>query len=187
MMHKLLEPMKSSIDEKIELEHEAARVFMRLYQHKFGVKMRHIWHNEPAKPDVSCYLEQQRLDLEIAHLYGSEAEAMKILGRELKGGTLEALHSLAELPVAERLLQALDRLITNKAQKRYDSEKVWLVIRNAHPYWHAQELEQTPHLLKIPATHPFEQIWLVADMTGQAGLLPLYPLSLAQHLNGKIA
>ncbi len=57
---------------------------MRLYQHKFGVKMQHIWHNEPAKPDVSCYLEQQRLDLEIAHLYGSEAEAMKILGRELE-------------------------------------------------------------------------------------------------------
>lgn len=89
--------MKSSIDEKIALEHQAAKLFMRLYQHKFGVKMQHIWHNEPAKPDVSCYLEQQRLDLEIAHLYGSEAEAMKILGRELKGGTLDSLQSLATI------------------------------------------------------------------------------------------
>jgi hypothetical protein len=172
--------MKSSIDEKIELEHQAARIFMRLYQHKFGIKMQHIWHNQPAKPDVSCYLEQQRLDLEIAHLYGSEAEAMKILGRELKGGTLDALQSLTQFPVAERLLQALDRLIQNKAQKSYDSEKVWLVIRNAHPDWHAQELEQTPQLLQIPAQHPFEQIWLVADMTGQTGLVPLYPLSLQE-------
>lgn len=172
--------MKSSIDEKIELEHQAARIFMRLYQHKFGIKMQHIWHNQPAKPDVSCYLEQQRLDLEIAHLYGSEAEAMKILGRELKGGTLDALQSLTQFPVADRLLQALDRLIQNKAQKSYDSEKVWLVIRNAHPDWHAQELEQTPQLLQIPAQHPFEQIWLVADMTGQAGLVPLYPLSLQE-------
>ncbi len=172
--------MKSSIDEKIELEHQAARIFMRLYQHKFGIKMQHIWHNQPAKPDVSCYLEQQRLDLEIAHLYGSEAEAMKILGRELKGGTLDALQSLTQFPVAERLLQALDRLIQNKAQKSYDSEKVWLVIRNAHPDWHAQELEQTPQLLQIPAQHPFEQIWLVADMTGQAGLVPLYPLLLQE-------
>jgi hypothetical protein len=172
--------MKSSIDEKIELEHQAARIFMRLYQHKFGIKMQHIWHNQPAKPDVSCYLEQQRLDLEIAHLYGSEAEAMKILGRELKGGTLDALQSLTQFPVAERLLQALGRLIQNKAQKSYDSEKVWLVIRNAHPDWHAQELEQTPQLLQIPAQHPFEQIWLVADMTGQAGLVPLYPLSLQE-------
>ncbi|WP_127022308.1 hypothetical protein [Rheinheimera mangrovi] len=170
--------MKSSIDEKIALEHQAAKLFMRLYQHKFGVKMQHIWHNEPAKPDVSCYLEQQRLDLEIAHLYGSEAEAMKILGRELKGGTLDALQSLSHFPVAERLLQALDKLIMNKAQKSYDSEKVWLVIRNAHPDWHAEELEQTPHLLQIPSKHPFEQIWLVADMTGQAGLVPLYPLTL---------
>ena len=170
--------MKSSIDEKIELEHQAARIFMRLYQHKFGVKMQHIWHNQPAKPDVSCYLEQQRLDLEIAHLYGSEAEAMKILGRELKGATLDALQSLSHFPVAERLLAALDKLISNKAQKSYDSDKVWLVIRNAHPDWHAQELEQAPHLLQIPAQHPFEQIWLVADMTGQAGLVPLYPLTL---------
>lgn len=173
--------MKSSIDEKIALEHQAAKLFMRLYQQKFGVKMQHIWHNEPAKPDVSCYLQQQRLDLEIAHLYGSEAEAMKILGRELKGGTLEALQSLDHWPVAERLLQALNRLISNKAQKSYDSEKVWLVIRNAHPDWQAQELEQTPHLLKIPLKHPFEQIWLVADMTGQAGLVPLYPLSTANE------
>jgi hypothetical protein len=169
--------MKSSVVEKIALEHEAARVFMRLYQQKFGIKMRHIWHNEPAKPDVSCYLEQQRLDLEIAHLYGSEAEAMKILGRELKGGTLEALQSLDQWPVADRLLRALDKLIINKAQKSYDSEKVWLVIRNAHPDWHAEELEQTPELLQIPAVHPFEQIWLVADMTGLAGLVPLYPVA----------
>ena len=177
--------MKSSTDEKIELEHQAARVFMRLYQQKFGIKMQHIWHNQPAKPDVSCYLEQQRLDLEIAHLYGSEAEAMKILGRELKGGTLAALQSLTQFPVAERLLQALDKLISNKAQKSYDSEKVWLVIRNAHPDWHAEELEQTPHLLQIPPKHPFEQIWLVADMTGQAGLLPLYPLTLLAQKQGK--
>ena len=177
--------MKSSIGEKIALEHQAAKLFMRLYQHKFGIKMQHIWHNEPAKPDVSCYLEQQRLDLEIAHLYGSEAEAMKILGRELKGGTLDALQSLTQFPVAERLLQALDKLISNKAQKSYDSEKVWLVIRNAHPDWHAEELAQTPHLLKIPPKHPFEQIWLVADMTGQAGLVPLYPLTLAESLTEK--
>jgi hypothetical protein len=170
--------MKSSADEKIELEHQAARIFMRLYQQKFGIKMQHIWHNLPAKPDVSCYLEQQRLDLEIAHLYGSEAEAMKILGRELKGGTLEALKSLERLPLADRLLEALNKLICNKAQKSYESEKVWLVIRNAHPDWHAAELAQTPQLLHIPSDHPFEQIWLVADMTGQAGLLSLYPLQL---------
>lgn len=168
--------MKSSIDEKIALEHEAARIFMRLYQQKFGVKMQHIWHNQPAKPDVSCYLEQQRLDLEIAHLYGSEAEAMKILGRELKGGTLEALESLEQYPIAGRLLQALNKLINNKAHKSYDTAKVWLVIRNAHPDWHAEELALTPHLLNIPPVHPFEQIWLVADMAGSGGLMSLYPV-----------
>ena len=171
--------MKSSMDEKVALEHEAARIFMRLYQQKFAIKMQHIWHNLPAKPDVSCYLAEQRLDLEIAHLYGSEAEAMKILGRELKGGTLEALQSLEQVELAGRLLQALNKLIHNKAQKSYDSDRVWLVIRNAHPDWHAEDLACTPQLLQIPASHPFEQIWLVADMTGQAGLVQLYPPRLA--------
>ena len=82
------------------------------------------------------------------------------------------------------LLQALDKLISNKAQKSYDSEKVWLVIRNAHPDWHAEELEQTPHLLQIPPKHPFEQIWLIGDMQGQSGILALYPPTLTALEHG---
>jgi len=66
--------MNSSIQEKIYLEHEAARLFMRFYEKQTGIPMRHIWHNLPRKPDVSCYLNDSKLDLEIAHIYGSEAE-----------------------------------------------------------------------------------------------------------------
>ena len=151
---------------------------MRLYEQRFGIAMRHIWHNEPARPDVSCYYDEQKLDLEIAHLYGSEAEAMKILGRELKGGTLDALQSLSHFPVAERLLQALDKLIMNKAQKSYDSEKVWLVIRNANPLWTRRDILQHYKQLHMPKLHPFEQIWLIGDMQGQSGIMALYPASL---------
>ncbi len=161
--------------EKVRLEHEAARLFMRLYQRRFGVSMRHIWHNEPAKPDVSCYLEQQRLDLEIAHLYGSEAEAMLLLGRELSPQTRDALAALQQVPVQERMLAALDRLIRQKTHKSYDSERVWLVIRNTHPVWHAEHLQPFRQTIELPAAQPFEQIWLVIDYRGEHGIAAVYP------------
>ncbi|KRS20604.1 hypothetical protein AAY72_12720 [Alishewanella sp. WH16-1] len=166
--------------EKISLEHEAARIFMRHYEQRFGVKMRHIWHNEPRRPDVSCYYDNQRLDLEIAHLYGSEAEAMHILGRELSQQTHQELLALLRLPVEQRMLEALNRIICNKAQKYYESEKVWLVIRNANPLWRREDMLAHCNKLHLPQQHPFEQIWVVGDMLGVSGILPLYPRALLQ-------
>lgn len=168
-----------AVAEKIRLEHEAARLFMRLYQRRFGVSMRHIWHNEPAKPDVSCYLADTRLDLEIAHLYGSEAEAMQLLGRELSDQTREALTALQQIPVQERMLSALERLVRQKAHKRYDSSRVWLVIRNTHPMWLPGHLQSFRQNIALPATQPFEQIWLVADYRGEHGIAAIYPEDLA--------
>ncbi len=165
--------------EKLRLEHEAARLFMRLYQRRYGISMRHIWHNQPAKPDVSCYLAQQRLDLEIAHLYGSEAEAMQLLGRELSAQTREALALLNTLPVETRMLAALDRLIRQKAGKSYDSQRVWLVIRNTHPHWRPDQLAQYRQQITLPGAQPFEQIWLVADYRGDFGIAAVYPPDLS--------
>ncbi|MCB5225904.1 hypothetical protein JAO78_003660 [Alishewanella sp. 16-MA] len=164
--------------EKIALEHEAARIFMRLYEQRFAVKMRHIWHNEPARPDVSCYYDDQKLDLEIAHLYGSEAEAMHILGRALSQQTHQELMALLRVPAAQRLLAALNRIIANKAEKHYDSERVWLVIRNANPLWRRADMLAHCHKLQLPQQHPFQQIWVVGDLLGQSGILPLYPRAL---------
>ena len=171
----------SQQDEKLRLEHEAARVFMRVYQQRFGQKMQHIWHNEPAKPDVSCYLNQVRLDLEIAHLYGSEAEAMAILGRVLSNQTLLALQQLSEVPSDERMLNALHRIISQKANKSYESERVWLIIRNANPLWNCVDIERHREALQIPTVHPFEQIWFVGDWHGDSGILPLFPSDLLKH------
>ena len=77
--------LNNSEHEKLLLEHQAAKLFMRWYEHETGNPIRHLWHNRPAKPDVSCRFEGDRLDLEVAHLYGGEQEAMQILKRELSG------------------------------------------------------------------------------------------------------
>lgn len=164
-----------SEEEKIRLEHEAAKLFMRWYETNTGKQIRHIWHNQPSRPDVSCTLEGEHLDLEIAHLYGSEAEAMAILGRDLSAATHAALHALDQENVDERLLQALNRILANKAAKSYRSHRVWLVIRNAHPQWKKDDIKHLVGHITVPEAHPFEKIWIVGDMDGQSGIARLYP------------
>ena len=162
--------------EKIHLEHQAARLFMRWYEHDTGQRIRHIWHNRPIKPDISCQLEGDLLNIEVAHLYGSEQEAMQILGRELTDRTRQALRDLEKvLDAHARLLSALNRILANKSVKRYQSTRVWLVIRNAHPAWTATEIRALQHHIEVPPEHPFEQIWMVGDFAGKTGIVQLYP------------
>lgn len=158
----------SSEYEKLRLEHEAAKSFMRRYEKQFGVPVRHIWHNSPRKPDVSCYLNGEKLDLEIAHLYGSDEEAKHLLGRSLSAETLAVLQHLEKTPPAHRLLEALNLVLLKKSQKRYDSKKVWLVIRNLNPYWKTEEFASHAHLIEQPDKHPFEQIWLLSQQDHNA-------------------
>lgn len=167
--------MPDSIQEKIKLEHQAAKLFMKHYEQQHGHRMRHIWHNEPKKPDVSCRLNGQRLDLEIAHLYGSEEEAMLILGRQLTTQTRKALIDLQHVSFDARLLNALNRILRQKAEKTYQSDHVWLVIRNAHPAWSRAQIEALQHHIAVPEQHPFEEIWMVTDWEGLGGIVQLYP------------
>lgn len=171
-----LREFDNSEQEKIALEHQAAKIFMRWYEHDTGKQLRHLWHNRPSKPDVSCRLEGQRLDLEIAHLYGSEQEAMAILGRDLNELTrLELRELVSNTEPDKRLLFALNRILYNKSLKHYKTVRVWLIIRNAHPAWHKPQIEALQHCIDVPANHPFEQIWLVGDWDGKSGILQLFP------------
>lgn len=168
--------MNSSETEKVALEHDAAKLFMRWYEHDTGIAIRHIWHNQPRKPDVSCHLQGKKLDIEVAHLYGSEKEAMQILGRDLDEKTQKELKDLELVEnTHERLLCALNRILTNKSFKTYKSNRVWLVIRNAHPAWTAEEIQSLQHHIEVPESHPFEQIWIVGDMKGESGIVQLSP------------
>ncbi len=170
------DPSLSSSEEKIALEHQAAKLFMRAYEKLSGQKIRHIWHNKPSKPDVSCKLENEQLDLEIAHLYGSELEAMSILQRDLSEQTrLELFKQRSQRNTDQRLCLALEKILANKAGKHYDSERVWLVIRNAHPAWTAPIIAEKAPRLTMPEKHPFEQIWIIGDFEGSTGIIRLFP------------
>ena len=172
-----------SVEEKLQLEKAATELFIAAYEKRFGISISYLCHNTPSKPDVSCELDGQRIDFEIAHLYGSEQEAMDILGRELTEETRQALQDLTHNGDTDnRLQKALLRILQNKAVKHYDSAKVWLVIRNAHPSWRVNDALHLFQSLAFPDSHPFEQIWLIKDFSGQEGILRLFP---AAHQNNE--
>ena len=83
--------------------------------------------------------------------------------------------SILDLEADERLLKALNRILLNKAGKRYHTEKVWLVIRNTHPQWGKDEIKKLFGHITVPDDHPFEKIWMVADMEAKTGIVRLYP------------
>lgn len=169
----------SSEQEKLRLEHDAAKLFMHRYEKQFGIPMRHIWHNAPSKPDVSCYFQDQKLDLEIAHLYGSEVEAKYLLGRHLTVKTQRILQHLQKTPPVHRLIEALNQVLKQKSRKNYDSSHVWLVIRNLNPHWQTSAFAKHAHLIQAPQHHPFEQIWLLSqqDSSDDCNILRLDRLS----------
>lgn len=177
-------PLSHSESEKRRLEREAAKFFMRAYEKQFHQPMRHIWHNQPAKPDISCFLNGAELDLEIAHLYASEQEARIAAGDNPPPAAADQYHGeehlwayladLASMETGRKLHTALQRILTSKARKRYHSNRVWLVIRNASPLWqHDDFLPIVRHLVLPP--HHFEQIWLLTDFKGENPLLRLGP------------
>ena len=154
---------RDSEREKVALEHGAAKLFLRCYEKEFGVEMRNIWHNTPSKPDISCYQGDALLDIEIAHLYASETEAMAVLGRPLSISMQCALAKMAQDPNDQKLLAPLQRLLKQKETKRYNSTRTWLLIRNASPLWLKADFEQQLTNIEVPKKHPFEQIWLLCD------------------------
>ncbi|OOV88096.1 hypothetical protein [Oceanospirillum linum] len=165
-------PVSHSDLEKRLLERDAARLFMRRYEQDFNEPMRHIWHNEPAKPDISCYFQGKPLDLEIAHLYATSEEAKHVRDRDNTDLLWHYLAELASVNPCDRLETALLSLLHSKAQKHYDSDRVWLVIRNVSPLWTRSELLNVAMSFD-ETNYPFEQIWLLPDFDGELPLIQI--------------
>ncbi|BDX07006.1 hypothetical protein [Planctobacterium marinum] len=169
--------MNQNQTEKIVLEKQAAELFATCYQREFDVPVSFVSNNVPAKPDVTCRVGNDLVDIEIAHLYGSQAEAQQILGKSLDEKTQAELNLLeAETNTDDRLVRALNRILANKANKHYDGDNVWLVIRNANPQWQRHNIQNNLARISIPDGHPFKQVWLIGDYDGASGLVFLNSL-----------
>ena len=168
--------LSRSEQEKVNLEKRATDAFIRAFKMQYHKDLVFKHHNAPAKPDVSCSLSGQTIDFEIAHLYGSEEEAMRHLGRELSADVISELHAI-DLSKGHdaRLIAALNRILFKKSLKHYDSDRVWLVICNTHASWRILTDDPVKGEIRIPRQLVFEKVWLINDILGQDGIVQLFP------------
>lgn len=161
------------LDEKRRLEVYAVKYFSEALQRHYNRQL--TIEAVRDHPDVSCILGDVRIDIEVAHLYGSKRDARMIYGRTRdyeKNMADRIAHAL--VPLNERVISDLNSILEEKAQKRYGG-KTWLLIRNAYPLWNREDFELYFSNIIIPAGHSFEEIWLLCDRDGRSGILRLYP------------
>ena len=160
--------------EKENLEISAAKIFCHCYQKAVGARAQFQRLNSPPLPDATCKIGDKHIDIEIAHLFGSGLDAQRLLGRKRRVPfSEETLMKQRIIPLNLRLTSELNHILKNKSEKSYQTEKVWLVIRNGFPLWGKEDFEDYSSEILFPEMHPFEKIWLICDPRGCSGLLEL--------------
>jgi hypothetical protein len=158
--------------EKENLEIAAAEIFCNCYLKKEGIFAEFLKINYPPLPDATCTIGDNKVDLEIAHLYGSGIDAQRLLGRQRKVPFCKnMLREQRLIPLNFRIPSELNNILKNKSTKKYESERVWLVIRNAFPLWEKSDFINYQSEIILPKKSPFEKIWLICDSKGYSGLL----------------
>jgi len=161
--------------EKCSLETGALTEFSDALTSLWGER-RFVFHElrEPPEPDGFCSLDGESLHVEVGHLYGTQSDAKRLLGREGKSAAArkERLDS-SLVPLDTRILTPLNRLLASKATKTYQAQRVWLLIRSTLPLWSLRDFQKHRADICVPEEHPFAQIWLLCGPHSSFGVLRL--------------
>ena len=131
---------------------------------------------KPPEPDALCSFDGQPLHVEVAHVYGTRSDARKLLGRTGKSAPTDVEQMCsAKMQLDVRLLTPLNDLLSDKATKKYQTSRVWLLIRSAFPLWCIVDFVGNQARIAVPVEHPFEKIWLLCGPRTSFGLLQLFP------------
>lgn len=164
------------MSEKRELERWAVTEFAKLFTAKAGRgKLKLVDLLDPPSPDTQCDLEGVTLFIEVAHVYGTETDAKTALARAGESAPDTARHkSDALLHFGARVIGPLNALLARKATRSYDRRPVWLLVRSGFPLMDLYDFETWYRdEIVVPATHPFDEIWLLCGKTAASGALRL--------------
>jgi len=160
--------------EKESLEVSAFKIFVDLYNKENASFLRLVEQRKPPYPDLYCQLNSGDLDIEVAHIYGTNVDAQRILARKRRNPfTKKELKNNRLIPLSNKIPAKLNLLLADKAHKKYKSDRVWLLIRNTHPAWTKHDFQFYLSDIVVPDENPFEEIWLVCDTRGYSGILRL--------------
>ena len=153
--------------EKDALAFYALQHFIVSYNQSYGGELQLVELRQPPEPDALCLLNGEELGVEVTHLYGSDLDARRRLGRlENKSPTGEEELANRLTPLQDRVLDKLNCLLRDKAGKNYNRSPVWLLVRNAFPLWSRQDFEEHMEEILVPENHQFHHIWLLAERDG---------------------
>lgn len=168
--------MVTAMDEKQALEQGAIAQFASLFSAKAErgiLKFQKLM--EPPQPDALCTLEAEKIFIEVAHIYGTEADARYLLGREGRTApTKRERLTSRSIPLNARLLGPLNYILAQKAEKQYEAQPVWLLIRVALPMWTEEDFQENKSDILVPENHPFQEIWLLCGPDERLGMIQLY-------------
>lgn len=128
----------------------------------------------PPQADAHCSLGGTDIFVEVAHIYGTDADARLILGRTGydEPSREEQLQS-SLVPLNFRVISRLNTVLAQKSKKTYASSPVWLVVRNGFPLWRDTDFQRHRKQIALPSPHPFAEIWLLCGPRSDFGLMRL--------------
>lgn len=164
------------MNEKEALERAALSNFVEMFNNRLSRGCLSVIRRlQPPFPDALCCLNGQNVYVEIAHIYGTDADARYSLGRTgAAAPTDEERLGSSLVPLNARVICPLNRVLWRKSSKSYEGRPVWLVIRNGFPIFTLQDFKHHLADIVVPADHPFEEIWLLAGRDPRHGAIQLY-------------
>ena len=165
----------SVVNEKNELERWAVYEFAKLFSARAGRgTLRFVKLLEPPSPDALCELNDSDVYIEVAHVYGSETDAKKTLGRRGKGSPDPTENQKdALIHLGSRVIVPLNLLLSKKAGKCYDKSPVWLLVRSGFPLMDLEDFNRYKGDVNVPTNHKFDEIWLLCGKSANSGALRL--------------
>jgi hypothetical protein len=159
--------------EKHGLEISAINEFSQALANEIGCnRFSFVRMCSPPKPDAECSFDGQVLYVEITHVYGTDADTRRLLGRVGNAAAKSIdIAKAAMKPLGARLLEPLNEILQKKMAKAYSSGPIWLLIRSAHPLGSEANFAELQADILVPVNHPFDQIWLLCGPRASFGVL----------------
>jgi hypothetical protein len=139
----------ADLPEGTRLEYYAAKQFLEIYNRDRGVPYEIDLMQD--SPDVAC--KPQPFFIEIATVFDKPTDAPKLLGRAEGPGGVREIHAA---------IQQINRILIDKAAKRYGVASCILVIRHGVPIFSGEDFQMYADEFVVPAAHDFKEIYLLA-------------------------
>ena len=160
----------TALPEGTTLEYYAAKQFLEIYNRDQG----HSYEIDRMQdsPDIAC--KPQPFFIEIATVFDKPTDAPKLLGRAEGPGGVREIHAA---------IQQINRILIDKAAKRYGGTNCILVIRHLVPIFTGEDFRMYADEFVIPTTHQFKEIYLLAfkeqdgDLRPGQDLICLFPFA----------